>query len=267
MADQLALKDPTTNKAVATIDGMVSEVAGLVGGEDNINVKAKAIKALDRAADVLNMSGLYLFRRKEVTYSNAAAGGSGSTLLALGDKELTTPSDWGWPDPSVMAVDSDGNERGEIFWQSWETFRRMATRDTSNANSTPAWIAIRNEMEEVLHIWPPIDTEVIAQIIVPYFARILRPSEVGDSNLYASQEAIEAMIMGGEAYMMRFRHKNQPQMWLPFWKLFEKTVLLARSAAHRNQQVLDTWAFPGETGYDNQAGNPNSRLLVIDLGI
>lgn len=266
MPDQIALKTPVTNPTIASIDGMVSEVASLIGGEGDPNVKAKALKSLDRAADRMNMAGLYLFRRKEVNYQTAAAGGSGTTLLENDDQTLPTPSDWGWPERSVVAIDSNSNRLKQLFWQPWETFRLISAQDTTSASGIPEFISIRNELEALLHFWPPIDTDSVAEIIVPYYARILRPSEVSDSNLFASNEVIEALITGGEAFMMRFRHKNQPQQWLPFWNDFKDAITMAKGASHRNQQVQDIWAIPGETGYDNDGiGTSNSRFLVIDL--
>jgi hypothetical protein len=213
------------------------------------------------------MSGVFLFRRKEVTYLTSAEGGSGDTLLEDEDTTLPTPSDWGWPERGATALDGDGNLLKEMFWIPWETYTLDNDKEGGTTKTVPHFIAIRNEMESLIHIWPPADTSKVGKIVVPYFARILRPSEVNDSELLASKETIEALITGGEAFMMRYRHKNQPQMWIPFMKDFEKTAMKAKAAAHRNQQVFDTWCEPGEVGYDHGRGiGLGSRYLVIDVG-
>ncbi len=262
MPDQILTAVPLTNPTVATVDGMVGEVADLVGGSEDPEVRSKAIKLLDRAADRLNLSGVFLYRRKVVEYDQ---NGTGDLDLTEGDTTITLPSDWGWPEKGVFALDSNGDKHKEIMWLSWETFTEL-TGNTSGASGIPEAISIRNEIENLAHVWPPIKTADgdVDRLQVPYFARILRPSEVSDANLLASKETIEALITGGEALMMRFRHKNQPQIWIPFMNDFKVAAHQAKAAAHRNQQVIDSWATLGETGYEGltKFGDPKTVLVI-----
>jgi hypothetical protein len=251
MPDQIMVGVPLTNPTIQTVDGMVGEVAGLVGGKDDPEVKAKAIKLLDRAADRLNLAGVYLYRRKIVTYDQA---GSGDLDLTNGDTSLTLPSDWAWPEKDAYALNSDGDAVGKLTWVGWDVYQAYALRDTTNAEGIPTLISIRNELDALAYVWPPIKTgnSDVDTLQVTYFARLLRPSEVTDSNLYATQETAEALISMGQALMMQFRHKNQPSLWIPFAKEAKEVFRQAKAAAHRNQQVLDTWAYIAEIGYEKE---------------
>ena len=93
MPHQIIVGVPLTTPSEQTVDGMVGEVADLVGGSDDPEIKAKALKLLDRAADRLNLAGIYLYRRKTVTYDQ---NGSGDLDLTNGDTSLNLPSDWAW---------------------------------------------------------------------------------------------------------------------------------------------------------------------------
>ena len=82
--DNLLQTPPLTTGALAAVETMVQDVADLIGGAGDPDVRAKAIRMLDRAADRMNASGVYLFRRKEASF----------TSFTNGQSTLTPPSDW-----------------------------------------------------------------------------------------------------------------------------------------------------------------------------
>lgn len=249
MPHQIIVGVPLTTPSEQTVDGMVGEVAGLVGGTDDPEVKAKALKLLDRATDRLNLAGVYLYRRKTVTYDQ---NGSGDLDLTNGDTSLNLPSDWAWPEKDAYARNADGDSVGRLLWVPWDTYQRYALRDTSGAEGIPEIISIRSEFDDAAYVWPPIEIgdDYVDTLEVTYFARVERPSELTDATFYATNETIEALITMGQALMMQFRHKNQPSLWVPFMNRALDVFKQAKAAAHRQQQVFDVWAIPGDQGYE-----------------
>src|SRR5262245_14703325 len=101
---------PSTTISTTAVDVIIEEVAGLVGGPDEPDVRELAIRCLDRAADRLNAQSIWMHRRKEASYGS----------LTAGQSQLTLPTDWGWPDRPVYAFNSAGSQVGHIDWITWE---------------------------------------------------------------------------------------------------------------------------------------------------
>jgi len=207
-------------------DTMISEVAELGGDPTDPDLRTKAIRALDRAADRLNMRGHWLFRRKTLTYSTT---GSGDQLLSADDSTLTLPSDWAYGiDPiRVLGADSDLNRIGE--WKSWAWLQGYKT--DSDFSGVPSYFAIKSELDLVAHFYPSLDTSTTTAIEMTYVARVQRPSEA--SSLSITPETREALISGGMALFAQWRWVNMPQVWQPLLKDFYYNIKLARASTKR----------------------------------
>lgn len=225
------LQTPTlTTRSLNNVELMVQEVADLVGGSGDVDVREKAMRLLDRAADRMNGAGVYLFRKKEATFGTSPAFTANQSTLSL-------PSDWAWATDPGMAYDSNGNCIQILEWKPWEIYRMNLQTTASNITSVPCFLSIMNELDATAYLYPYIDTAKVATIKLTYFARILRLSEVTDGNVYLSPEARECLIAGGQAMMIRQRYMTKPAIWEPMMNDFDRMIQLAKSAAFRNQQA------------------------------
>jgi hypothetical protein len=242
---------------VQPIDRLVGEVAAYVGGEADPVARDKALNMLDRAADRLNMFGIYLFtiREQDYTVTNGDLVGNSVTV--------PMPDDFAWPVDPVEALDSDGVLKATLEWVAWNIFRhRVATQDPTNTNSAgiPTAISFPNVIDQTLHFWQPWKTSAAETLRVAYYARVQRPSEVQDQQeMRITPEAREAMLSMAVALIQQHRRQTQPEMWKPFMNDAERWLTRARGAAQRQQTALHTWIIPDEVAF--QAAS--SRRLII----
>ena len=253
--DNLLQLPTLTTPSLNNVELMIQEVSDLIGGSGDADVREKAIRMLDRAADRMNSAGVYLFRRKENTFSGFT---SGQSTLAF-------PSDWAWATDPMVAYDAAGNAIQIIEWKTWEIYRMQlqTSGNAANVTSVPAFATSLNELEALIYLYPYIDTAKVATIKGTYFARIVRISEVSDGNVYLSPECRECLITGGQAMMMRQRFMTKPAIWDPMMKDFEKQMIIAKSAAFRQQQVEHMAASPNESGsLTTSIYTPGPRVTV-----
>lgn len=241
MTDFVHAPPVTTAGALQPIDSLVEIVAQAAGGSGDPEIRSLALVCLDRAADKMNMSGIFAFRQKDATYTTS----DGS--LTNGQSSLALPADWAWPlrNPALYLASA---LVGQVEWTSFDRFREfwsdLDTSDTSNYG-TPAYLSIRSEIEELAYLWPFVSTADVDTIVVPYYARIQRLSEITDTQVYLTPEAREALVAGGEAYMLRHVHMHEPQIWQPVWQQFLNTITQAKGASkRRNSASLASWAQP-----------------------
>ncbi len=230
----LSVNDP----AVEAVDSMIGEVASLIGGSQDPQARAKALTCLDRAADRMNMAGIYLFRRKEVEYQTAALGGSGDLLLTTGDTTLTKPADWGFPSEPIILYNAGQEIVKRAEWKAWDLFRGLI-RDI-DTNGIPSFFSMRSELEDEIFIWPYVDTDDVSQIRISYVARIQRPSET--SSIVLQPETREALITGGSYFITQYRYLKYPNIWRPMEDEFRKAIAGALSAAKR-QLDAEQWTI------------------------
>ncbi len=217
------------------IDAMIGIVAGFIGGPDDPEARDIALRYLDRAADRLNSAAVFLWSQKQQTYllSNAD--------YADGDSTLLMPSDFGWATDTARALDASGNIVQVIEWLPWHRFKPMQENNPASPG-TPEFISLLNEFETTLGIYPSVSAGAVSSIVIPYFARIQRPSEVSNTSILLTPEVREAMITGAEALIVRFRYASAPAVWQPFMGDFERAIQRARGAAGRQEQAIHTWA-------------------------
>lgn len=240
--DPLIQTPPVSNTSNSAIDMMIGQVAGLIGGDDDPDARQVAISFLDRAVDELNMNGIVLFQRREVTFTPA----DGATTLAL-------PSDWGWPDDRGFVYDASTRLINIIEWRPWEQFRGLISKTGDTNFSVPAFMSIKTEVNEALiYVYPYISSNKVSSIIIPYFARVSRLSEV--STLTISNEIREGLIRYAEYFVMRYRYKDKPAIWTPFKADAAETMRRAIIAARRSEVG---WHLNVDLCESGRVGSPN----------
>lgn len=231
---------PETSALLQPYQVIVDEVAALVGGQDDEEMREKARILVDRAADHMNMAGVYLHQLKEATYTATVDYPAAVEKLAL-------PSDWGWPEGHFYTFTSDGSGGHKLYsqcdWVDWPTFikYRQRTAVSDRSDGKPKLASIRSEVEDGnIYFYPYPDPDGVSQIVVPYFSRIARPSET--TLLLVTPEIRECLITGGQAMMMQYRHAKLPGVWRSWQNDFERTIEKAKAADARRQQALYYWA-------------------------
>lgn len=217
---------------------IIAEVAGLLGFENDPEMRTKAIRALDRAAARMNSLGVYLFRLKEAAF----------TTFNSGESTLTLPTDWGWAETDGFVYDEDGNLKSRLTWLAWSEFllrKPNATTSSTDRNGIPQIISFVSEADGLAYYYPYIDSARVSRIVLPYLARVQRISEIADdSELSLSDEMREALIAGGQAFLMQSRYKDKPAIYSPYFAQFESSVRGAKATAQRRQHVYCGWAKP-----------------------
>lgn len=248
------LQVPTlTTSSLNNVELMIQEVSDLIGGTGDTDVREKAIRMLDRAADRMNAAGVYLFRRKESTF----------TGLTTGQSTLAFPSDWAWATDPMCVYDTPGNLIQVVEWKTWEIYKMQLQTTVTNMNGVPSYASVLSEMDALIYLYPYIDAAKVGSIKATYFARLLRISEVADGNVYLSAEGRECLITGGQAMMIRQRFLTKPAIWTPMMQDFDRQILLAKSAAFRQQQAEHIAARPDEGGgLSTAVYTPGPRVTV-----
>ena len=212
-----------SDSGLVSVEAIIDEIAGFLGSPDDPDVWNAAARMIDRVADRMNMAGTYLTKLSEHVPS-----------LVSDASTVDLPTDWGWPYGNAYVRDTTNDQtKSLINWVDWERFRSM--QDQASTVYYPEFCSLRSELDGVIYLYPHINSQVVAnyQLVFPYYARIPRPSEVTELNV--SQEIREALLTGGEAFAMRRRYKDKPQIWKPYWDDFTAAVRLAKAASTRRQ--------------------------------
>ena len=247
------------------IDKMIKQVARVFGNENDPEAKANALDYLDRAADRMNMWGVYLFARRVKEYSIAAAD------IADGDTTFDFPADFAWPTDQCTAEDTAGELVGQPQWLAWEDFQRLGRQDANS--SVPQALSYPNELgsstspestiDGKIHVFPAFGSGDFDKLTVAYFARIPRPSEVFDAeNIRILPEAREAMLTSAVALAAQTRHLTKPNIWVPMLKEAEGWFTRAKAAAQRQQAIFRTFIIPIEVGRQ-VTGNRGRRYSAL----
>lgn len=215
------------DSALTTVDSMVDEVAAVVGATTDPDLRRRALFALDRAAARLNMEGVFLYRTKEANFSLSSGA---VNALSSGGYGITLPTDWGWPVQAPGEVfTSAGANIGQCQWIPYD--RYWAYRDSLGSSAgIPAVITIKSDLERSAYIAPKVGGSTY-NMRVQYRARVQRPSETQDIQL--TEEAREALITGGIAFMIQFMHNDKPNLWAPYFEDFTRAARMAKATASR----------------------------------
>jgi len=217
------------------VDAMVGEVAGLIGGDDDPDARGKAIVELDRAIARLNQVGIFLYRTQRKTYT-----------LVEDQATLDLPTDFAWPADPIVGIRANKTQT-VMAWVPWQEFRLRS--DDSTKKGGPEVISILAEEDDVAHIFPKVQLSAVTSIEMTYYRRLQSLSEA--TEIFITRETREAIITGGEALTMRYRFKDQPRVWEPFMRDFERQMTLAKGAAGRRKKLFQGWARPhdGDANY------------------
>jgi len=230
------------------VDAMIGEVASLVGGEEDPLTRAKALVLLDRAADRMNMAGVFMFARKIATYDS----------LTASQATLDLPADWGWPTDPADVYDTSGNLIKRLEWKTWDIFKAVSI---SSHDGVPSLISMLSTIDGSAYIFPHIDVGSVGSIQLNYWMRVQRPSEHAEISILP--EAREAMITTANFLMAQYRYLKYPNIWRPMQEDAFNTIEGAKAASNRWLGTTHPAAYPDLSGYALQYAEhamTNSRI-------
>lgn len=230
------------------VDAMIGEVASIVGGEHDPEARAKALTQLDRAADRMNMAGIFMYRHKTATFDS----------LTASQETLDLPADWGWPLDPADVYDGSGSLIKRMEWKTWDVFKSI---QISAHDAVPALISMQSPLDGVMYIYPRVDTGSVGSVKVNYWSRVERPSE--HSEIALLPEVREAMITTANFLMAQYRYLKYPNIWRPMQQDAFNTIEGAKAASQRWLGATHQAIFPELSGYALQYSEhtmTNSRL-------
>lgn len=232
MSDQLVQTVPDSASNLQPVDVMIDLVAAIIGGQDDPDARTLALRCLDRAADRMNMAGVFGFRHAEASY----------TTFTAAQETLVAPDDWAFPCDPAAVYDSAGNVIQVLEWKLWDVFRQAG----SSATGRPEILSQASERDLTIYVAPKIDPAAVYQIRLSYLARVQRPSEA--TTLYLLPETREALITGGEAFITRSHYLKYPNIWSPMFVDFDRTIRGAIAASLRWTEATRMAAIPDING-------------------
>ena len=114
----------------------------------------------------------------------------------------------------MIVNDLDGVQAAASDWVEWDTYQKVAIDPT--CTGLPTWFSVLNEFDAKAYFYPGVDLTTVGSIVLTYCARIQRPSEAADDQLYFTPETRECLISGGQFLIMQHRYAGQPGIWAPY---------------------------------------------------
>lgn len=251
---------PTESHAnLVPVDALISEVAALIGQEDEPRTREDALNALIRAGRRLNGLGVWFQARTSQTWTYASSSPDDDEFTDS-DQELTLPDDWAWPSEGAMVYDEDGNVLRQPAWAPWHVYRAYTTRNTSSADGVPEILSMESGAASVIKVWPPIDGEQVKRIEIPYYRRVANFSS--QDTLFLADEMREALIAGGEYFMAKRYFRDNVQLITVYWQDFQTAAKLAKQADARLQSVFHGAPMPLEIGRAVPYHDPGTTYTV-----
>lgn len=225
MTDLIQLVPVSAVPSDTQMDEIVGDLAVLMGSPEDPEVREMVLRALDRAATRLNMAGIGLCQVREFT----------ATTFTVGQYTLDISSltDWLSPWGNVLLYGTDGGIGQEVYWVPWGRLRETQDQYAPTTTDVPEYCSIQYPDQQLIHFNTTLDPGVIGRVVVPYMARVPRPSRA--SSLAVPEEVLEALQEGATYFLMRQRFKNQPPIWLPYERTFAAALLGAKQSVNRVQ--------------------------------
>src|SRR5262245_50771236 len=199
---------------------LISQVARIVGGEGESLVRAQALDCLNRARIELNS---YDWRFTKIS--------APTITLVSGTRTYSLPTAFKKP-AYARLIDASGlGWKLLMFVDDVEGWRIDNRQDQS---AEPYWYHLRNEFDDGLidlYPIPNLATTSVYRLKVEYYQRLGRFSD-SDVELEMPEEATNALVLGGQAWLLRERDKNSPVVAQAFVD-FQRAVALLRTADRR----------------------------------
>lgn len=198
MSDVTSL-DSAAQAGVGTGAALVTQIARIVGGESENEIRSQALDCLNRVRRELNQHDWRFMKTTDdpITLVN------GTETYAL-ESTFRKPS-------FAVLIDSEALPRFTLDYLDDETGAHSDPDKTTRGR--PLCYMLRNDYEDglvTLYPMPDDSTATDYRLVVEYYARIGAFSDTNESEVFVPEEVTNTLIVGGQAYMLRERDKNSP---------------------------------------------------------
>ena len=200
MSDSIVLT-PTGSGQAGVLSGhdLVTQVAQISGVHGETLGRAQALDCLNRARIELNQ---YDWRFSKITAS--------AITFVTGTRTYSLPTEFKKPGDARL-IDAAGNGfRTLTFIDDIMSWRLDWQQSLSG---TPYYYHLRNEFGDgLIDVYPIPDTSTAAnyRLNVEYYQRFGAFSDDPTCQLEMPEEATNALVLGGQAYLLRERDKGSP---------------------------------------------------------
>lgn len=200
MPDSIVLT-PTGSGQTGVLSGqdLVTQVAQISGVQGEVLGRAQALDCLNRARIELNQ---YDWRFSKVTAT--------AITLVNGTRTYSLPTEFKKPGDARL-IDAAGSGYRTLTYIEDITSWRLDWQQSNTG--APYYYHLRNEFGDgLIDVYPIPDVSAAAtyRLSVEYYQRFGALSDDSTCQLEMPEEATNALVLGGQAYLLRERDKNTP---------------------------------------------------------
>lgn len=237
MPDAIVLV-PTGSGQTSVTSGanLVTQIARIVGGESESQIRSQALDCLNRVRIELNNHDWRFMKTTD-------------SAITLVDGQQTYSLQRTFRKPSYAClVDVAGDRQVDLEYFDDVVFSHL--QPTSAVPGAPLYYLLRNDYEDgLVSLFPIPDAAAAAtyRLVVEYYARIEPFSDSADS-VALPEEIVNPLVIGGQAYILRERDKNTPMTMQAFADYQRvKTLLLVEDRRYTEERTRFRLAHKAST--------------------
>ncbi len=204
---------------------LVTQIARCVGGESEGEIRAQALDCLNRVRVELNQHDWKFMKRTD-------------SPITLSDGTATYSLQAAFRKPSyAVMIDAAGEQQLVLDYVDDEVFAH--DKPIRSPSGPTAWYSLRNDFEDglvTLYPTPDISMATDFRLVVEYYARIGAYSDTNESDIEVPEEITNALVIGGQAYLMRDRGINTPMAAQAFQDYLRVKMLLLTSTRRLTEE-------------------------------
>lgn len=214
MSDATSL-DTSAQAGVGTGAQLVTQIARVVGGESEGEIRAQSLDCLNRVRRELNQHD---WRFMKTTDS--------PITLVSGTSTYSLQSTFRKPSFAYL-IDAAGDQKFDLEYLDDEKASHLEP-DKAQIGQ-PLYYLLRNDYSDGLVTLFPTPNDSAAanyRLVVEYYARIGAFIDSNESEVFIPEELANVLIVGGQAYMLRERDRSSPAALQAFAD-YQRTKMLA----------------------------------------
>jgi hypothetical protein len=183
---------------------LVTQIARVIGGEGENAIRAQALDCLNRVRIELNQHDWRFMKTTDDPIT-----------LVLGTSTYSLDSTFRKPSHALL-IDASAIPQYDLRYQDEEWFSHELPRQ--DITGLPMYYFLRNDFSDgIVSIYPIPDSATAAnfRLVVEYYARIGGFADTTDT-VDIPEEAINVLVIGGQAYLLRERQKGTPASAVAF---------------------------------------------------
>jgi len=195
---------------------LVTQVASVIGGSDEDNIRAQALDCINRARSEINMHD-WRFLKRTVT----------STAFVAATQTYTLPTTFKSP-AFFHLLDTNGKPYRDLQYIDDASFTHAVPQQ--NISSIPAAYSLRNTFNDgLISFYPVPDASVVSNYTWSgeYFTRVANITDDTAALSSIPEEICNVLIAGGQYYLVSEREKGNEGLVNHKWQDYQRVKNLA----------------------------------------